>query len=188
MSKLLITMTAGICFFTAKPASARYYEPSTARFLQEDPILLPMPSFSGSQNLSDSQSLNRYIYVGNRPFNYTDPLGLYWYDDVGDASAGFGDAVSFGLTKNVRGVLSDYLDMKDSVDPCSGYYTAGKWTGYAWWVAFGSISAGGVINNNRYLRIGPGRKGGEKVFRIGGKWLKEVTGKPHLDLWRLGPL
>lgn len=137
-----------------------------------------MPVFSGAQNISDSQSLNLYTYVGNRPLYYTDPLGLYWYDDVGDVSAGFGDVVSLGLTKNLRGVLSDYYDMSDTVDPCSGYYTAGKWSGYAWW----ALTVSGANNSNRYLRWGWGKYKGKPNFRIAGDWLKWKN-NPHINLW-----
>ena len=42
---------------------ARYYDPTTGRFLSEDPI-----RFHGGQNF--------YRYVGNDPINRTDPLGL----------------------------------------------------------------------------------------------------------------
>jgi len=43
---------------------ARYYDPSTQRFLSEDPI-----GFS-------SGDFNFYRYVGNSPGNFTDPFGL----------------------------------------------------------------------------------------------------------------
>ncbi len=47
---------------------------------------------------------------------------------------------------------------------------------------------GGLVNSNEYLRIGVGRKGGERVFRIAGKWLERFTGKAHIDLWKGGSL
>jgi hypothetical protein len=47
---------------------------------------------------------------------------------------------------------------------------------------------GGLLNSNRYLRIGVGRKGGESVFRIGGEWIERLTGQKHIDLWSRGPL
>jgi len=78
MKRLIPAVVASIFLFAGEPVSARYYEASTGRFLQEDPITLPMPVFSGAQNISDSQSLNLYTYVGNRPLYYTDPLGLRW--------------------------------------------------------------------------------------------------------------
>lgn len=48
--------------------NARVYDPVIGRFLSADPII---PS------LADSQSVNSYSYVGNRPFSHTDPTGLY---------------------------------------------------------------------------------------------------------------
>ena len=50
----------------------------------------------------------------------------------------------------------------------------------------GRLFTSSVINQNRYLRIGFGRKGGERVFRIGGEILKKLTGKSKIDLFNLG--
>jgi RHS repeat-associated protein len=46
---------------------ARYYEPSTGRWTQPDPLLQP----------SDLVQANRYAFVGNDPINGSDPTGLY---------------------------------------------------------------------------------------------------------------
>jgi RHS repeat-associated protein len=46
--------------------NARWYDPSTARFIQPDSIV-PEPG--------NPQSLNRYSYVMNNPMRYTDPTG-----------------------------------------------------------------------------------------------------------------
>ena len=43
-----------------------------------------------------------------------------------------------------------------------------------------------VINQNRYLRIGFSRKGGERVFRVAGDALKKVTGRDKIDIINLG--
>jgi len=50
---------------------ARYYDPTTGRFLTRDtyPALAPVP-----------QSLHRYVYCGNDPVNRTDPSGQHWKD------------------------------------------------------------------------------------------------------------
>jgi RHS repeat-associated protein len=50
--------------------NGRIYDPTIGRFLSVDPIV---------GDLGDSQSLNPYAYVGNRPLAYTDPSG---YDVV----------------------------------------------------------------------------------------------------------
>ncbi|HMZ97187.1 MAG: FG-GAP-like repeat-containing protein [Nitrospira sp.] len=47
---------------------ARYYDPTLGRFLSAD-TLVPNPL--------DPQSLNRYSYVHNNPFKYTDPTGHF---------------------------------------------------------------------------------------------------------------
>ncbi len=46
--------------------NGRVYDPALGRFLSADPLL---------GNLGDSQSINPYAYVGNRPLNSTDPTG-----------------------------------------------------------------------------------------------------------------
>jgi hypothetical protein len=49
--------------FQASDYRARYYDPTTGRFVQEDPI-----RFGGGVNF--------YLYVGNSPTTFTDPFGL----------------------------------------------------------------------------------------------------------------
>jgi RHS repeat-associated protein len=46
---------------------ARYYDPKPGRFLQRDPI-----GFEGG--------VNQYVYTGNNPVNWSDPLGLDRYN------------------------------------------------------------------------------------------------------------
>jgi RHS repeat-associated protein len=47
--------------------NGRVYDPTLGRFLSADPLLA---------DPGDSQSLNPYAYVGNRPLNATDPSGM----------------------------------------------------------------------------------------------------------------
>jgi len=42
---------------------ARYYDPSTGRFLSEDPLRFQV-------------GVNHYVYVGDNPTDFSDPLGL----------------------------------------------------------------------------------------------------------------
>ena len=51
-------------------AQQRRYQSQFQRFMQPDP-------YSGSYDLSDPQSFNRYSYTNNDPVNYTDPSGLF---------------------------------------------------------------------------------------------------------------
>ena len=46
----------------------------------------------------------------------------------------------------------------------------------------------GILNGNRFLRMGYGRKGGEKVFRLAGELVKRIVEGVHVDIWRIGPL
>lgn len=79
MTKLRIFLIVSAFFLVGGPASARYYEPSEGRFLQEDPIMLPLPTFSASQSMfADSQShgsINLYDYALSNPMRFIDPFG-----------------------------------------------------------------------------------------------------------------
>ena len=50
-------------------AQARYYNPKHGRFTSIDPL-------TASANVKNPQTFNRYSYVLNSPYKYTDPLGL----------------------------------------------------------------------------------------------------------------
>jgi hypothetical protein len=52
--------------------------------MQQDPIMSP----------GDLQDANRYVYAGDSPIDFTDPSGLSFLDDVGDALRDADDWVS----------------------------------------------------------------------------------------------
>ncbi len=54
--------------------NARYYDPTTARFMSED-------TYSGDPN--DPLSLNLYTYCHNEPVMYSDPTGHFYLSDSG---------------------------------------------------------------------------------------------------------
>lgn len=91
---------------------ARYYMPGIARFISEDPI-----GWSSGQ-------ANNYAYVGGDPINFRDPLGHDAADNFENFSAGFGDAITFGLTRWIRKGLGI-----DGVATCSAWYTGGEVAG-----------------------------------------------------------
>jgi len=58
--------------------NGRVYDQATGRFISADPYV---------QDPFDSQSLNRYSYVGNNPLSYTDPSGFFKLKDFFDPSS-----------------------------------------------------------------------------------------------------
>lgn len=131
---------------------ARDYDAEIGRWTSKDPI-----RFDGGYNL--------YGYVFNDPINLVDQDGEL-PQGVVDAAAGFGDAISFGLTNWVR----DQLDINNSVDKCSPAYGAGEIAGNTVGiVAFGAASGpkgflfgraryrggkSGIFNRGDFLRTG----------------------------------
>jgi RHS repeat-associated protein len=61
---------------------ARYYDPSTGRFLGRDPAPTPM---------SSPMAGNPYAYVGNNPSSWVDPSGLWCPKDPSDCIPDLGD-------------------------------------------------------------------------------------------------
>ncbi|MCX8157817.1 MAG: RHS repeat-associated core domain-containing protein [Verrucomicrobiae bacterium] len=111
----------------------RYYNPTTGRWLNHDPI-------------REMGGINLYAYVLNDPLNLIDPYGLHWTDYIPDFlvapdtvnfAAGLGDHLSFGLTDYAR----EGYGINDVVDKCSGAYGAGTATG----VAFDFATTGGSL-------------------------------------------
>ncbi|HEY6330284.1 MAG TPA: RHS repeat-associated core domain-containing protein, partial [Blastocatellia bacterium] len=162
---------------------ARWYDPSQGRFVTEDPV-------------GYRSGLNLYSYVGNSPLGWIDPTGFGpdspWWDPgdffagptgtkilgvVGTASAGFGDTISGGLTSKAR----DLTGANSAVDKCSGWYTGGRYAGYAWQVlgvaaSAASISSllsgvadeGGLVTVSRWGR--PGLEAGDWVMKGEANW------------------
>jgi RHS repeat-associated protein len=98
---------------------ARVYDPATAQFLTGDPLA----ALTGEP----------YAYANDNPVNEADPTGLGVFseleelgEEVGNGVAGFGDKLTFGLTKKVREAIGD-----ENVDTCSAGYQAGGYAGLA---------------------------------------------------------
>jgi RHS repeat-associated protein len=91
---------------------ARYYDPATGQFMTRDPLT--------------AVTRSPYGYALESPTNYVDPSGMCiifscsTWNGIGDAAAGFGDTVTFGLTSTLRQELGI-----DNVDYCSSAYHGG---------------------------------------------------------------
>jgi hypothetical protein len=99
-------------------------------FISEDPIGFE----AGDANL--------YRYTGNSPINRVDPFGEDWYgtlNRVDQFVAGFGDAVTFGGTTQIRKALYGDTATRNHT---GGLFTAGQVTGVVASVAVGVGAAG----------------------------------------------
>ncbi|HLO01014.1 MAG TPA: RHS repeat-associated core domain-containing protein, partial [Pyrinomonadaceae bacterium] len=142
---------------------ARYYEPLAGRMIQTDPI-----GIIGGSNL--------YVYSGDNPVNFIDPLGLDYIDGAANYAAGFGDMVSLGLTDYVR----DKLGSNTAVDKCSLGYSAGWWTGMFHQLAF---SGAGSFNGGAktVLYSGKGALEEARAAKNTGRLLEDTLGGQLLN-------
>ena len=73
---------------------ARYYDPTLGRFISADTIV---------PGVYDPQSLNRYSYVQNNPFSYTDPTGHWgwnsFWEDLENSVGTFFDRLFADINK-----------------------------------------------------------------------------------------
>jgi len=128
----------------------RDYDPTTGRWTARDPI-----GFAGGDT-------NLYGYVLGSPNQLTDANGLLpslpqW---MVDASAGFGDTLSFGITNKIR----DAMGTNGVVDKNSTAYGVGEAAGVAHALATGvagGIAAAGVKGAGKeFSHWIPNRMGG----------------------------
>jgi RHS repeat-associated protein len=68
---------------------ARYYDPVIGRFYSNDPV--------GYTPQNPVMSFNRYLYVNNNPYKYTDPNGEFLHVGIGALIGAIGGAASAAL-------------------------------------------------------------------------------------------
>ena len=141
----------------------RYYYPVTGRYITPDPIGL-----EGGINLFVYVAGNPVKYLDPTGLWFDDMYQTYqgsssslWAlapnvpQPISNFVTGFGDTLTsgFGLTslfglpsgtEAIRGLWEEAFDLPNVVDPCSKSYKAGKYSAYAWDVAFGyALATGG---------------------------------------------
>lgn len=133
---------------------ARYYAPWLGRWLSPDPAGL-------------ADDVNVYAFVRSNPIRATDRTGfgaLDWIKEnvlqpaadfidehgIDDAIAGFGDTLSFGLTRKAR----QSLDIDGSIDYNSTAYAVGGYVATGVGLAMGGLGAAKVIGRYGFARGG----------------------------------
>ena len=90
---------------------ARYYDPADGRFISSDRY----PSLA-----SQTQTLNRYVYVQNNPVLLVDPTGNAWYDDalnwINQAASDIGNWIveNTDFLKNGAETVNHYQEAADA--------------------------------------------------------------------------
>jgi len=143
---------------------------------------------SGGAVYSESASILNYISISDlASWRATKTGALAWVDGLnplGDplANAGLYD-------RNFPGVQASTLigvatrDIELTIALGCGISRVPGLVGRTSW-----FSPGGLLNSNRYLRIGWGRFGGERVFRAAGEWVRWISKNGKIDFWNGGPL
>jgi len=114
---------------------------------------------------------------------YMDPYGLWaWGDPLAgwlvDGAAGFGDDISFGLTRAVRRGLNI-----GSVNYCSAGYKTGTAAGVAWGLAWGGATVGRHSLNVAFNKFFADSRTYGTVQRIWSRSVGGYKGKYELHHW-----
>ena len=130
---------------------ARYYEPTTSRWMSPDPagfgLINPMGSDGELRaNYSVIEALNWYAYVSNNPVKYVDPTGME--EENTDASSEPPKPDGYNVYSTVDGTYKggQWDDPEDHAEGGLGYYASvlddeGNWHNY------GHLDKDSVENN-----------------------------------------
>ncbi|NRB25799.1 MAG: hypothetical protein HRU42_19580 [Shewanella sp.] len=154
---------------------ARYYDPVIGRFYSNDPV--------GYTYANPVMSFNRYLYVNNNPYKYTDPNGEFLWGAVIGAAIDYGMQVGSNLSSGQS--LGDSLT---NIDGTSIVISAGLGMVGSFGGGKALTSAAKLLSNQTKGKIGEGvtRLGiaarGEKVIAAQAKagnvqQLGNITGR-----------
>ena len=130
---------------------ARYYDPNTGRFLQQD--------LDPGKLASPSTFLSKYIYAGNNPVMFGDPSGLSWLSELVDTVMGAGHNVIANLGAAFDNLVKDKTFQIICVIIAAaliGPAVAGLFTLTGWTAVAVSAVVGGLVGGISYVGLGLG--------------------------------
>jgi hypothetical protein len=163
-------------------------KPLFRRIERETEPLHAIGRFISADPLGIAGGLNLHGYCENDPVNEVDPEGMDWLNDSANFSAGWGDTLSFSLTRWFRRAIG----ADDVVNSESGFYAGGELVGMVHTTAFGiaggtraagAKAAGKEFSHwipDRYLRLVRARltKRGQAGL---GRWLQRKFGRSRVN-------